>query len=161
MAEHSEQKKQTYSLVQNLFPGNMLAVVVYRHGIADDLKALIQGAIVLATGPFLSIVDQPENLPCIAVWPDVLTAPLAAGGFLVQAGTAQQGTILPPDTGCRRCSRERNFFKGITSKTKLARSRALRASGRYYVVEKRRICSCLILYGVPAPPSVTVSSIAP
>lgn len=93
MAEHSEQKKQTYSLVQNLFPGNMLAVVVYRHGIADNLKALIQGAIVLATGPFLSIVDQPENLPCIAVWPDVLTAPLAADGFLVQAGTAQQGTI--------------------------------------------------------------------
>ena len=71
----------------------MLAVVVYRHGITDDLKALIQGAVVLAISPFLSIVDQPENLPCIAVWPDVLTAPLAAGGFLVQAGTTQQGTI--------------------------------------------------------------------
>ena len=36
----------------------------------------------------------------------------------------------------------------------------LRASGRYYVVEKRRIYSHLILYGVPALPSATVSSIA-
>ena len=175
---------QASGLVQNLFPGHMLAVVVQRHGVTDDLEALIQRAVVLAVGPFLSVVYQPENLPgvavvfpgtvnlqfyskvpaalaeelrfrlvvivvdfpgagvvamasvapgliviviivvgiilkddpaavfaggvvavkaglaqvgifvsSVAVGPDALTAPLAAGGFCVQAGTAQQGTV--------------------------------------------------------------------
>ena len=175
---------QTSGLVQDLFPGHMLAVVVQGHGMADNLEPLIQGAVVLAVGPFLSVVDQLENLtgvavvfsgtvnlqlhpevpaalteelrfrlvvivmdfpgagvvtvagvapgliviviivvgiilkddPAavfaggvvavkaglaqvgilvagIAVGPDALTAPLATGGFRVQAGTAQQGTI--------------------------------------------------------------------
>ena len=58
---------QTSGLVQNLFPGHMPAVVVQAHGMADNLKALIQRAVVLAIGPFLSVVDQPENLPGVAV----------------------------------------------------------------------------------------------
>ena len=58
---------QASGLVQNLFPGHMLAVVVQRHGVADDLEALVQGAVVLAVGPFLSVVDQPKNLPGVAV----------------------------------------------------------------------------------------------
>ena len=58
---------QASGLVQNLFPGHMLAVVVQSHGVADNLEALVQGAVVLAVGPFLSVVDQPKNLPGIAV----------------------------------------------------------------------------------------------
>lgn len=173
---------QTSGLVQNFFPGHVTAVVVQGHGMADDLEALVQGAVMLAVGPFLSVVDQLENLTGVAVvfsgtvnlqfyskvpvalteelrfrlvvivvdfpgagvvamasvapgfiviivvgiilkddpaavftggvvaikaglaqvgifvagvavGPDALTAPLAAGGFRVQAGTAQQRTI--------------------------------------------------------------------
>ena len=175
---------QASGLVQNFLPGHMPAVVVQGHGMADDLEALVQRAVVLAIGPFLSVVYQLENLPCVAivfsgtvdfqlhpkvpaslaeelrfrlvviivdfsgagvvavagvapglviivivvigiilkddpaavftggvvaikaglaqvgvfvagvaVGPDTLTAPLAAGGFCVQAGTAQQGTV--------------------------------------------------------------------
>ena len=58
---------QASGFVQNLFPGHMLAVVVQRHGVTDDLKALIQGTVVLAVGPFLAIVHQPENLTGVAV----------------------------------------------------------------------------------------------
>lgn len=58
---------QASGLVQNLFPGHILAVVVQSHGVADDLKALIQGAVMLAIGPFLSVVDQPKNLPGVAI----------------------------------------------------------------------------------------------
>ena len=58
---------QASGLVQNLFPWHMLAVVVQRHRVADDLKALIQGTVMLAVGPFLSVVDQPKNLTGVAV----------------------------------------------------------------------------------------------
>ena len=58
---------QASGLVQNLFPWHMLAVVVQSHRMADNLKALIQGTVVLAVGPFLSVVHQLENLPGIAV----------------------------------------------------------------------------------------------
>ena len=182
---------QTSGFVQNLFPGHMLAVVVQGHGVTDDLEAFIQGAVVLAVGPFLSVVDQPKNLPGVAVvlsgtvnlqfhpkvpaalaeelrfrlivivmdfpgagvvamtgiapgivvltvvvsivlvndpaavfaggvvavkaalaqvgvfvsgaavGPDTLTAPLAAGGFRVQAGTAQQGAVKFRQGLCR------------------------------------------------------------
>ena len=175
---------QASGLVQNLFPWHMLAVIVQGHRMADNLKALIQGTVVLAVGPFLSVVHQLENLTGVAivlsgtvdlqlypkvpaalaeelrfrlvvivvnfpgagvvavagvapgfivivvivvgiilkddpaavfaggvvavkaglaqvsifvagaaVGPDPLTAPLAAGGFRVKAGTAQQGTV--------------------------------------------------------------------
>ena len=58
---------QASGLVQDLFPGHMLAVVVQGHGVADNLKTLIQRAVVLAVGPFLSVVDQLENLSGVAV----------------------------------------------------------------------------------------------
>ena len=58
---------QTSGLVQNLFPGHMSAVVVQRHGVADNLKTLIQRAVVFTVGPFLSVVNQLENLTGVAV----------------------------------------------------------------------------------------------
>ena len=58
---------QTSGLVQNLFPGHMLAVVVQGHGMADNLEALIQRAVVFTVGPLLSVVDQLENLTGVAV----------------------------------------------------------------------------------------------
>ena len=58
---------QASGLVQDLFPGHMLAVVVQSHGVADNLEALVQGAVVLAVGPFLFVVNQLENLTGVAV----------------------------------------------------------------------------------------------
>ena len=58
---------KTSGLVQNFLPGHMLAVIVQSHGVADNLEAFIQRAVVLAVGPFLSVVDQLKNLPGIAV----------------------------------------------------------------------------------------------
>ena len=42
-------------------------MIVQRHGVSHNLKPLLQRAVVLAVGPFLSVVDQPKNLPGIAV----------------------------------------------------------------------------------------------
>ena len=58
---------QASGLVQDFLPGHVTAMVVQGHGMADNLKAFIQGAVMLAVGPFLSVVDQTKNLPGIAV----------------------------------------------------------------------------------------------
>ena len=77
--------------VAGVAPGFIVIVVIVIGIILKDDPATVfaGGVVAIKAG----LAQMGILVAGIAVGPDALTAPLAAGGFRVQAGTAQQGTV--------------------------------------------------------------------
>ena len=77
--------------VAGVAPG-LIVIVIIVVGIIleDDPAAVFTGCVVAVKA---GLAQMSIFVSSVAVGPDALTAPLATGGFRVQAGTAQQGTV--------------------------------------------------------------------